>query len=209
MPHTFPKAKGNAFAAGGSGIDAILFDFMGVLLFPREGYRAEIIVDAVDDLIGGVVDDEAFRRTATRTLRIDAAEFERVLSHIPDKYEPLPPLWAMLPELRRRYRLGIINNGTRLTFPYFDARLKLTERFDLILSSGMEGVRKPDPEIYLRASQRLSIGPERCLFMDDSEANVRGAEQAGMRTVHWPDRDDGYRRFIDVLTTDGWKFNAG
>jgi HAD superfamily hydrolase (TIGR01509 family) len=184
------------------GLRAILFDFMGVLLFPREGYPGDKTVDAVDGIIGGVVDDGAFREAAMRELILDAEEFERALSHIPDKYEPFPPLWDLLPELRKRYRLGIINNGTRLTFPHFDRQLHLTEQFDAILSSGAEGMRKPEREIYLRACDRLNVTPDQCLFMDDSTANIEGARQAGMQTVYWPDREEGFRRFQERLNLD-------
>jgi HAD superfamily hydrolase (TIGR01509 family) len=185
------------------GLRAILFDFMGVLLFPREGYIGDRTVDAVDGIIGGVVDDGAFQAAAMSGLKLDAEAFERALSHIPDKYEPFPPLWDLLPGLRKKFKLGIINNGTRLTFPYFDRQLHLTEQFDVILSSGAEGVRKPNPEIYLRACARLNVTPDQCLFMDDSTANIEGARQAGMQTVYWPDRDEGFRRFVEALNVGG------
>ena len=126
-----------------------------------------------------------------------------VLSRIPGKYETYPPLWNLLPGLRKKYKLGIINNGTRLTFPYFDLKFGLSEKFDLILSSGAEGVRKPDPEIYLRASKRLGVDPQRCLFMDDSNIHVEGARRVGMCAVLWPDREEGFRRFEEQLRSDG------
>jgi HAD superfamily hydrolase (TIGR01509 family) len=190
---------------GYSPLDAILFDFMGVLLFLRGDYAPEKIVDAVDNLIGGVVDDDVFRTAVRAEIKVDEDEFQRILKRIPEKYETYPPLWDLLPALRKKYKLGIINNGTRLTFPYFDAKLKLSDRFDAILSSGAEGIRKPDPQIYLRASTRLNIEPRRCLFMDDSEANILGATRAGMQTVHWKNREEGFQRFIERLKADGWE----
>jgi HAD superfamily hydrolase (TIGR01509 family) len=188
---------------GNPGLEAILFDFMGVLLFLRSGYSAEKIVNAVDDMIGGVVDDDAFRTAVMAGQNIDEHEFQRILSCVPEKYEVYPPLWNLLPELRKKFKLGIINNGTRLTFPFFDGKLKLTDRFDIILSSGAEGVRKPDPRIYLRACTRLGVEPRHCLFMDDSEGNILGASHAGMQTVHWADREEGFRRFIEIIRSDG------
>jgi HAD superfamily hydrolase (TIGR01509 family) len=184
---------------GHPGLEAVLFDFMGVLLFLRRDYAGEKTVDAVDDMIGGVVDDEVFQNAVLEKIGIGGEEFHRILTRIPDKYEAYPPLWNLLPALRKKYKLGIINNGTRLTFPYFDAKLKLSERFDLVLSSGAEGVRKPDLEIYLRASRRLGVEPRRCLFMDDSELNIRGAKHAGMQTVLWRNREEGFHRFSEIL----------
>ena len=108
---------------GDTEIQAILFDFMGVLLFLRDDYPGEKTVDAVDDMIGGVVDDDAFRNAAEEKLSLSGEEFQKVLARIPEKYEPYPPLWDLLPSLRKQYKLGILNNGTRLTYPYFDAEL--------------------------------------------------------------------------------------
>ena len=188
---------------GNPGLEAIFFDFMGVLLFPRSGYSAEKIVNAVDDMIGGVVDDDTFRAAVIVGQEIDEHEFQRILASIPEKYEAYPPLWDLLPDLRKKYKLGIINNGTRLTFPYFDGKFKLAERFDIVLSSGAEGMRKPDPRIYLRACTRLGVEPRHSLFMDDSEGNILGASQAGMETVYWKNREEGFRRFIERLKSDG------
>jgi HAD superfamily hydrolase (TIGR01509 family) len=188
---------------GNPKLEAILFDFMGVLLFLRPGYTAEKIVDAVDNMIGGVMDDDAFRTAVLAGQNIDEQEFQRILARVPEKYEAYPPLWNLLSTLRKKYKLGIINNGTRLTFPYFDGKFRLTDRFDVILSSGAEGVCKPDTRIYQRACNRLGVESRHCLFMDDSEANILGASQAGMQTVHWKNREEGFHRFIERLRADG------
>ncbi len=188
---------------GNPELKAILFDFMGVLLFLRSDYAAETTVDAVDDLIGGVVDDEAFRVKVRTEFNLEEPEFQEILKRIPEKYEAFPPLWNLIPILRKKYKLGIINNGTRLTLPYFDGKFKLGDRFDLILSSGAEGVRKPDARIYLRACARLGVESRQCLFMDDSESNILGASQTGMLTVHWKHREEGLRQFIGALQADG------
>lgn len=183
-------------------IEIILFDFVGVLLFPRREYATDSIIDAIDAMIGQVTDDTEFRRTVQTGYQIDDPAFQKILARIVEKYEPYPPLWGLLPSLRRSYKLGIINNGTKLTFPHFDARLKITERFDAFISSAEEGVRKPDPRIYLRACQRLDTKPQACLFMDDLEENILGAQQVGMQTLHWKDRTEGYQEFLRVIAPE-------
>lgn len=46
------------------------------------------------------------------------------------------------------------------------------------------GLRKPDPAIFRRAADELSVIPEACLFVgDDPERDVLGAAAVGMRTV--------------------------
>jgi putative hydrolase of the HAD superfamily len=55
--------------------------------------------------------------------------------------------------------------------------------FDAVVLSGREGLRKPEPEIYLLAARRLGIRPEDCVFVDDVQANVDGARAVGMTAV--------------------------
>jgi putative hydrolase of the HAD superfamily len=49
------------------------------------------------------------------------------------------------------------------------------------------GLHKPQPEIYLLASKRLGVEPERCVFIDDLRENCAGAEAVGMTVI--PHRD--------------------
>ena len=45
------------------------------------------------------------------------------------------------------------------------------------------GLHKPQPEIYLLASKRLGVEPERCVFVDDLRENCAGAEAVGMTAI--------------------------
>jgi epoxide hydrolase-like predicted phosphatase len=181
---------------------AILFDLMGVLLFQMEDYLPDELVDAIDEHIGGVTDDRSFRQEMSRRYRLTDLEFHALLARIVDKYAPFLPLWERLPELRKRYRLGIINNGTFLTYPLMDARFGLSRSFDLFISSAQEGVCKPDARIYRRACERLGLVPDQCLFMDDAEKNIIGARQIGMQTIHWPERVSGLQTLCDWLRNE-------
>lgn len=86
-------------------------------------------------------------------------------------------------------RLGLITNGT---FPFqlhnFRA-LGVADHFDAVLVSEQEGIRKPDPEIFRRALARLGVAAEEAVFEGDNpEADIRGAQGVGMRTIYRPNR---------------------
>ena len=55
--------------------------------------------------------------------------------------------------------------------------------FDDVLESSVEGIRKPNPEIYKLACQRISVEPEKCLFIDDLGINLKPAKDLGMKTI--------------------------
>lgn len=182
-----------------NGIDAILFDMMGVLLFQKNDYQPDPLVDEIDALIGRVTDDNVFKQEVLRNFHLDERDFDKILTKIVNKYEPFQRLWDLLPELKRHYKLAIVNNGTALTLSQFDQRLNFDKYFDLFISSAKEGKKKPDGKIYLTTAKRLDVAPERCLFMDDSAENIEGAKRAGMQTILWPNKEDGFRRFIKLI----------
>jgi epoxide hydrolase-like predicted phosphatase len=88
---------------------------------------------------------------------------------------------AVLRARRSGIPTGLLSNswGTR-RYP----RERLPELFDAVTISGEVGLRKPAPEIYALAAQRIGVAAERCVFVDDIPANLDPAAQLGMATVH-------------------------
>ena len=56
-------------------------------------------------------------------------------------------------------------------------------RFELVIESSVEGVRKPDPAIYQLACDRLGLAANQCIFLDDLGINLKPARGMGMGTV--------------------------
>jgi putative hydrolase of the HAD superfamily len=76
-------------------------------------------------------------------------------------------------------KTGLISNTWRLD----ESPAAALDLFDVRLLSGQEGIRKPDPDIYLRAAARLNVPASRCVFVDDLPSNVEGARAVGMAGV--------------------------
>ena len=55
--------------------------------------------------------------------------------------------------------------------------------FDLVVESSIEGIRKPNPEIYTLTCERLGIAPHEAVFLDDLGINLKPAKALGMRTI--------------------------
>jgi putative hydrolase of the HAD superfamily len=62
-------------------------------------------------------------------------------------------------------------------------RTRFAELFDAVVISGEIGIRKPAPEIYTLAAERLGREPARCVFVDDLAGNLKPAREIGMATV--------------------------
>jgi epoxide hydrolase-like predicted phosphatase len=186
-------------------IKVIIFDFIGVLLFSRVDYKPKKIIDEIDYEIGKVTDDELFKKKMTKKYNLNKIEFNEVLDKIIDKYEPLKPLWTLLPELRKKYKLAVINNGTSLTLPSFKSKYRLDSIFDLFVSSAIEGLKKPDRRIYELTIHKLGCKPEECLLMDDSLLNINGAKKLGMSTIYWETPEIGFEKFTEFIDINKFK----
>ena len=100
-----------------------------------------------------------------------------------------PDAESVLQELRTNgYKLGIITNGSVESQQAQILASGLTDFVDTILISAQEGIRKPDPAIFLRATERLQVEPSACLFTGDNpHADIQGANAVGMKTA-WYER---------------------
>jgi HAD superfamily hydrolase (TIGR01509 family) len=77
-------------------------------------------------------------------------------------------------------RLAIISNSEGKLDDLF-ARIGLAPYFEAVIDSAIEGVRKPDPEIFHRALHRLDVPASRAFYAGDiPEVDVAGAHAAGM-----------------------------
>lgn len=139
---------------------AILFDMVGVLIFKKSDYVAKTQGE------------------------INADEIEQAVRLIPEKYERFEDLWKLLPELKKKYKLAVINNGNTISLKYWKEKFDFSI-FDLFINSAEEGIKKPDTKIFSLTYKRLNIGPQECLFMDDNLENIEAAKDLKMQTVWW------------------------
>jgi putative hydrolase of the HAD superfamily len=103
--------------------------------------------------------------------------------------EPNTPLLDYYRRLRdeRGVRLAVLTNNVREWQPIWRERFAIDALFELVVDSGFEGTRKPEPEIYVRTLDRLELDGSECAFVDDVEVNVTAAREAGMHGVHFRD----------------------
>ena len=55
--------------------------------------------------------------------------------------------------------------------------------FDLVIESSKEGIRKPDPEIYRLACERMGVAANEIVYLDDLGINLKPAKAMGMTTI--------------------------
>jgi epoxide hydrolase-like predicted phosphatase len=118
-------------------------------------------------------------------LSLPRHELDRLLDDIwTDEFDE--ELLAYIRSLRPTLKTAILSNATSDTREVVKEHIN-EETFDLILFSGEEGVRKPDPEIYRRALSQLGVAPEETIYVDDFVENVEAARALGIHAILFTD----------------------
>jgi putative hydrolase of the HAD superfamily len=183
-------------------IRAILFD-LGNTIVPfdfRRGYErmervcpwpaAEIPArlkrtDLVQRFETGVIEPEEFvrRLCAELDLNMTYAEFCELWSSIFLPGTLIPE--SLLASLAERYRLVLVSNTNAIHFESIKAAYPLLEHFHEYVVSYRVGAAKPSPRIYREAIARAGCSAGECLFVDDLQVCVEGAQREGMETVRF------------------------
>ena len=195
-------------------IRAIVSDFGGVLTLPlNEAFvRAHNELGIPVDALGRAM-RHAEERDGERPIfrlergQITESEFmetlqtslEAVLGHAVDldgygerlmrELTLNEPLLEYLRALRERgLRLAICTNNVR-EWQHRWRTAEIDELFELVVDSGFEGTRKPEPEIYAITLERLGLPGEACAFVDDLAVNIDAAREAGMHGILFRDTE--------------------
>nr|WP_319487592.1 HAD-IA family hydrolase [uncultured Caproiciproducens sp.] len=97
-------------------------------------------------------------------------------------------LFELLDYLTQKgYKIAVATSSSRETTMRHFKNTKITGYFDQIICGDMLEKSKPDPDIYLKASQALQISQEECMALEDSPNGILSAYRAGMKTVMVPD----------------------
>lgn len=93
---------------------------------------------------------------------------------------------GVLRKLQEKYKLGIVSN-----FAIPECVVKLLEThgldkfFDVVVVSGAVNKRKPSPEIFQQALEKLSVDAAETVFVGDTvDADIKGAKDMGMKTIY-------------------------
>jgi len=143
-----------------------------------------------------------FERANGAVPDIASTLYERVMD--PRAWIPYPDTAPTLRALRSRgVRIGIVSNVPRDLRPIFTAH-GLAELVDAYTHSFEVGAEKPDPRIFLRASEALGTLPRDTLMVGDHPVADAGAIVAGLRFYLLPpdgapDAPRGLDRVVAII----------
>lgn len=185
-------------------IKAIVFDIGGVLeLMPDLGVDAhwekklnlkanelyERLHEVWKDGTLGIISLQQVHEEIGRIMEWDEAQVNAYMADIWKEY--LGTLNVELADyfrkLRPRFKTAIISNS------FAGAREKEAEHYqfdticDFIIYSHEVGLRKPDPQIFTLACERLGLQPQEVIFVDDHADVYASAVDMGMHCFEFKD----------------------
>ena len=183
--------------------DAVIFDLDGVICYTDEyHYQAW---QAMADSIGVYFDREinnrlrGVSRMACMDIilerykgRLSQAEKEELAGQKNELYKKLlvnmspadlpGEVRETLNELRDRGYLLAIGSSSK-NAPFILRQIGLGEFFDAVSDGNNITRSKPDPEVFVKAAEMLSVSAERCLVVEDAVSGAEAAHRGGMKAA--------------------------
>lgn len=173
-------------------IKALIFDCFGVLTedgwlafcnkyrTAKNGEELRYINHQADK---GLVSYEEFLNTVCE---LTGAPREEAHSTITTTHHPNVTLFECIKRLKSAgYHLSIISNVGDSLYSFLPK--EYVDLFEEITLSYHVHAIKPDPKIYEYHLEKIGFQPEECVFVDDRQPNVVGAEKVGVKGVQFQD----------------------
>lgn len=138
----------------------------------------------------GGIDDQQFIASVQKLAGIDSGEDSVVEAWNALLLDFPPERIALLRRLRTRYRLFLLSNTSALHHVAFQEMYSrqfggsFDELFERTYYSHLTGHHKPEAIAYQQIVDENGLVANETLFIDDSPANVEGANLAGLRGLH-------------------------
>ena len=112
-------------------------------------------------------------------------------------------LVAFVRTLKPHYKLGLLSNAYPGTREWMQKYHTFLDLFEISFFSAEAGMRKPEPEFFRLILDAMQVDPQKTLFVDDFPENIAGAQQLGMQTVWYTDREKCIPLLKDLLQVSG------
>lgn len=98
-------------------------------------------------------------------------------------------LYELLDYLKKRnIKIGLATSSTDTIAKKYLSLANVSKYFDYMVFGNEVKNSKPDPEIFLRVSNKANVNPSDSLVLEDSEAGVKAAERGGFNVYWIPDK---------------------
>jgi epoxide hydrolase-like predicted phosphatase len=108
-------------------------------------------------------------------------------------------LLSFIRTLKKDRKVGLLSNAWENARQRLGGLYEFIDVFDVAIFSSEVGMRKPEKGIFDLMLGKLDTKPQETIFVDDFLENIKGAEKAGLHTVHFIDNKDAVEQFCHLL----------
>ena len=190
-----------------SNIDAVLFDWGGVITVPpgpiveklyrkvdvdqdqlrlrRKAYRDDDPDSQFARLERGELSLEAYLSWSRQDLPGAETIWDPESAHFLFRHlTVVPEVVERIYQLKERgFLLGLLTNNIAEAWPTVNDGLPIDDLFDVVINSAFVGMRKPEHRIYMHALEKLGVRAEHAVFLDDNRVNLEAARACGLNVV--------------------------
>ena len=190
-----------------SNIDAVLFDWGGVITVPpgpiveklyrqidvdqdqlrlrRKAYRDDDPDSQFARLERGELSLEAYLTWSRQDLPGAETIWDPESAHFLFRHlTVVPEVVERIYQLKERgFLLGLLTNNIAEAWPTVNDGLPIDDLFDVVINSAFVGMRKPEHRIYMHALEKLGVRAEHAVFLDDNRVNLEAARACGLNVV--------------------------
>lgn len=182
-------------------IKAVIFDMDGVLfdteslylkswikVFEKYGYtmKKEIYLDVMGTGRENV--KKVFKEIFGESLPIEEMYKEKdieLFREIDENLETKEGALELLTYLKENnYKIALATSGERKRMEKQMEKADFTKFFDALVTKEDVTKNKPNPDIFLKAAEKINIKPEECMVIEDSFAGIKGAYEGNMIPIH-------------------------
>jgi beta-phosphoglucomutase family hydrolase len=178
------------FDMDGTLIDNTPFHFKSWQMMYRKYNKGELSKETYYGEISGVPVMQTIRRVFGEGKT--EKELEALLDEKEDFYRqsylpylaPINGLENFLSELKDAgVKMAMGTSATQADIDFIFDHIPIAQYFDVVINSTHVTRPKPDPQVFLKAAEKLRMPPVKCVVFEDSLAGVKAANSAGMKVA--------------------------
>jgi FMN phosphatase YigB (HAD superfamily)/DNA-binding XRE family transcriptional regulator len=205
-------AQGDTKKRSKSGVRFVYFDVNGTIVrfleraFTEISNQAHTPVEIVESMFlhydgaacRGSMTSEEVEKIFAAELGLEDFSWEK---YYMDNIEATPGSAELLAWAAQHYETGLLtNNWLNYTDELIRRGVVPNPGYKAIVESAKVGCSKPEAKIYEVAQQMAGVPPNEILLVDDKQAYLAGAQNAGWQTI-WFDEHQPQGSFDQVKTT--------
>ena len=123
-----------------------------------------------------------------RSLDPDAVSASKRMAFLAilDQIDIIEPVVNFAKEHHGKVPLAVATGGTRKIATLTLEKAGILDLFDTIVTADDVECGKPDPEVFLKAAERIGVDPKDCVAFEDAAPGIMAAQTAGMKVVSVP-----------------------